>query len=140
IIAKITSSLDAWIVLYGSAAERTSDASRAFATDPSTGSGVLAEFYVTAGSTLIATPGASYFNNDTSITEAIYAAVRSQAGANVNSQVTITAYGNQALTAGSLRTTLGIGEYADDAAAGTGGVASGSLYYNTGSSSYVLKS
>ena len=140
IIAKITSSLDAWIVLYGSAAERTSDASRAYATDPSTGSGVLAEFYVTAGSTLIATPGASYFNNDTSVTEAIYAAVRSQAGSNVNSQVTITAYGNQALTSTGLRTTLGIGEYANDAAAGTGGVASGSLYYNTGSSSYVLKS
>jgi len=73
IIAKISSSLDAWIVLYGSAAERTSDASRAYATDPSTGSGVLAEFYVTAGSTLIATPGTSYFNNDTSVTEAIYA-------------------------------------------------------------------
>tara|TARA_B100001173_G_scaffold309681_1_gene322594 strand:+ start:7392 stop:8558 length:1167 start_codon:yes stop_codon:yes gene_type:complete len=98
IIAKITSSLDAWIVLYGSAAERTSDASRTYATDPSTGSGVLAEFYITAGTTLTATPGTSYFNNDTSATEAIYAAVRSQAGANVNSQVTITAYGNQAIT------------------------------------------
>ena len=40
----------------------------------------------------------------------------------------------------SFRTILGIGEYVDDAAAGTGGVASGSLYYNTTSNSYVLKS
>lgn len=37
------------------------------------------------------------------------------------------------------RTLLGIGEYADDAAAGTGGVASGALYYNTTSSDYRLK-
>lgn len=38
-----------------------------------------------------------------------------------------------------LRSALGIGEYADDAAAGTGGVASGALYYNTTSSDYRLK-
>jgi hypothetical protein len=95
---KVTSSLDAWIVLYGSTAERTSDSSRAYSTDPSTGSGVLAEFYITAGSTLVATPGTSYFNNDTSVTEAIYAAVRNQAGNDVNSVIDITTYGNQAIT------------------------------------------
>lgn len=43
------------------------------------------------------------------------------------------------LTGASLRTTLGIGEYVDDAAAGTGGVTSGALYYNTTSSDYRLK-
>jgi hypothetical protein len=37
------------------------------------------------------------------------------------------------------RTALGIGEYADDTAAGSGGVASGALYYNTTSSDYRLK-
>lgn len=42
--------------------------------------------------------------------------------------------------AASARTLLGIGEYADDAAAGTGGVASGAMYYNTTSSDYRLKS
>ena len=41
--------------------------------------------------------------------------------------------------AASPRTLLGIGEYADDTAAGTGGLTSGELYYNTTSSSYVLK-
>lgn len=40
----------------------------------------------------------------------------------------------------SLRPLLGIGEYVDDAAAGTAGVASGALYYNTTSSDYRLKS
>ena len=33
--------------------------------------------------------------------------------------------------AATVRTLLGIGEYTDDAAAGTGGVASGAMYYNT---------
>lgn len=95
---KVTSSLDAWIVFYGSAASRTADASRPYNTDPTAGSGVLAEFYITAGATILATPGTVYANNDASGTEAIYAAVRSQAGANVNSQVTVVAYGNQVIT------------------------------------------
>ena len=43
-------------------------------------------------------------------------------------------------TAAETRALLGIGEYADDAAAGTGGVASGAMYYNTTSSDYRLKS
>lgn len=41
--------------------------------------------------------------------------------------------------ADSLRTLLGIGEYVDDTAAGTGGLSTGELYYNTTSSKYVLK-
>ena len=59
---------------------------------------MLAEFYITAGSTVLATPGTSYFNNDFNVTEALYAAVRDQAGANVNAQVTIVAYGEQVIT------------------------------------------
>jgi hypothetical protein len=39
----------------------------------------------------------------------------------------------------TVRAALGIGEYVDDAAAGTGGVASGAMYYNTTSSDYRLK-
>lgn len=136
----VTSSLDAWIVFYGSTADRTSDAGRSYSTDPTAGSGVLAEFYITAGSTVLATPGTTYFNNDTSVTEALYVAVRDQAGASVDSLVTVVAYGNQDLTATSMRSTLDIGEYADDAAAGAGGVASGAMYYNTTSSDYRLKS
>jgi hypothetical protein len=43
-------------------------------------------------------------------------------------------------TGTSTRALLGIGEYANDAAAGTGGVASGAMYYNTTSDDYRLKS
>lgn len=42
--------------------------------------------------------------------------------------------------AAATRTLLGIGEYADDTAAGTGGISSGAMYYNTTSSDYRLKS
>lgn len=91
-IVDITSNLNAWIVLYPTAAARTADAGRSFGTDPAPGSGVLAEFYVTAASTILASPGTTYFNNDTTKASAIYAAVRDQAGANVNAAVTITAY------------------------------------------------
>ena len=97
-LVEVTSSLDAWIVLYDSASSRTADNGRAYNTDPAPGSGVLAEFYITAGTTVLATPGTTYFNNDTSVTEAVYAAVRDQAGSDVGSVVTITAYGNQTIT------------------------------------------
>jgi hypothetical protein len=43
-------------------------------------------------------------------------------------------------SASGTRALLGIGEYVDDAAAGTGGVASGAMYYNTTSSDYRSKS
>ena len=95
ILVDITSSLDAWIVLYPTAADRTADAARAYGADPAPGSGVLAEFYVTAGGTVLASPGTTYFNNDDPDADALYVAVRDQAGANVDSQVTIKAYVHQ---------------------------------------------
>jgi len=98
ILHKVTSDLAAWIVLYSSDAERTADASRAYDTDPTPGSGVLFEAYVAAGGTVIATPGTTYLNNDATLTEAVYAAVRSQAGIDVDATVTFSAYGLAAIT------------------------------------------
>ena len=46
---------------------------------------------------------------------------------------------NSLPNAAATRAILGIGEYADDAAAGSDGVASGAMYYNTTSSDYRLK-
>lgn len=97
-LCTVTSSLDAWITIYGSAADRAADSARLFAADPAPGSGVQAEFYIAAGSTVLATPGSVYFNNDTSPSEAIYLAVRNQVGAPVNSLITITAYAETSFT------------------------------------------
>lgn len=48
--------------------------------------------------------------------------------------------GSGVLSWSNPRAALGIGEYADDTAAGTDGVTSGAMYYNTTSSDYRLKS
>jgi len=99
ILQKVSSDLDAWIVMYSSALERTVDATRPYDTDPTPGSGVLFEAYVTAGGTVVATPGTTYLNNDSTLTEAIYVAVRDQNGAAVDAEVTFSAYGLAAITA-----------------------------------------
>lgn len=94
----VTSSLDAWVVFYGSDADRTADSARAFATDPAPGSGVQAEFYIAAGTTVLATPGSTYFNNDTNPTDAMYLAVRDQVGSATNSLITVTVYAETSYT------------------------------------------
>ena len=99
ILQKVASNLNAWIVLYSSAAERTADAGRAYNTDPAPGSGVLFEAYVTTGGTVVATPGTTYLNNDPTPTEAVYAAVRDQSGNAVDATVTFSAYGLATITA-----------------------------------------
>jgi hypothetical protein len=125
----ITSDLDAWVVFYGSAADRTADAGRPFNTAPATSSGVLAEVYVTAATTLLFTPGTSYFNNDTTPGDAIYVAVRDQAGANVNAQLTVDAFGQVTTIVGSRQTvnvtTASIADAASDNVTLTGTGAAG---------------
>lgn len=99
IIQKVQSDFAAWLVLYPTSAARAADASRPFNTDPTPGSGVLFEAYIPASGTVVATPGTSYMNNDTSATEKIYAAVRDISGNNVAAEITISAYGMAAITA-----------------------------------------
>lgn len=92
ILVEASSDLEAWVVIYPTAAARTSDAGRAFGVDPAPGSGVLAEFFIGAAGTVQASPGTYYYNNDSTASDAIYAAVRTAGGASVNAQVTIKAY------------------------------------------------
>lgn len=99
ILQKVSSDQDAWVVMYSSASERAADATRAYEVDPAPGSGVLFEAYVTAGGTVVATPGTTYLNNDTTLTEAVYVAVRDQSGSAVDAEVTFNAYGLAAITA-----------------------------------------
>lgn len=99
ILQKVSSDQDAWVVMYSSATERAIDATRAYNIDPTPGSGVLFEAYVTAGGTVVATPGTTYLNNDSTLTEAVYIAVRDQNGVAVDAEVTFSAYGLAAITA-----------------------------------------
>jgi hypothetical protein len=113
---EVSSSLDAWIVFYPSAASRTADAGRPYGTSPGVNSGVLAEFYITAGSTVLVSPGTTYFNNDTIKASAIYAAVRSQAGANVDSEVTVECYAAAGIVGARKTATVTTSSIADNAA------------------------
>lgn len=92
ILVQATSDVDAWVVLYPTSALRSADASRAYGTDPAPGSGVLAEFWISAGQTILASPGTFYYNNDSTVSPVVYAAVRDQSGAAVNATVGITGY------------------------------------------------
>ena len=67
----------AWVRLYVDEASRTSDANRSYLTDPSPGSGLIAEVRTeTAGaSTFLITPGVIGYNNDVSVGTTIYSAV-----------------------------------------------------------------
>lgn len=87
-LLKVGISSAAWVRLYVDEASRTSDADRSYLSDPSPGSGLIAEVRTeTSGiSTFLMTPGVIGWNNDVSIGSTIYTAVTN----NESSSATIT--------------------------------------------------
>ena len=78
----------AWVTLYSDTASRTADASRAETTDPTPGSGVLAEIITTGSATQYITPGAFCFNTASNNTTYIKAV--GKAAGTVNLTITLT--------------------------------------------------
>ena len=78
----------AWVTLYTDTASRTSDSGRARTTDPTPGSGVLAEVITTAARTQLITPGTICFNSGGS--NITYAKLVNKSGGQVNLQVQLT--------------------------------------------------
>ena len=78
----------AWVTLYTDTASRTSDSGRARTTDPTPGSGVLAEVITTNAATQLITPGTICFNSAGAGTT--YAKVVNDSGATNNITVTLT--------------------------------------------------
>ena len=76
-LLKVAISDAAWVRLYVDGSSRTSDASRSYLTDPSPGSGLIAEVRTetTGSSTFLMSPGVIGWNNDTTVGNTIYAAV-----------------------------------------------------------------
>ena len=85
---KIETSHAAWVTLYSSTNARTNDAGRSETTDPTPGSGVLAEVITSGAVTQAITPGTFCFNEDASNTT--YAKVVNKSGSTANLIVTIT--------------------------------------------------
>ena len=86
-LLKVAISAPAWVILYTDASSRTSDAAgtgsgRSEGTDPTPGSGVLAEVSTTTSgaSTFNMTPGLIGWNNDGSVSTNVYAKVVNKSG------------------------------------------------------------
>jgi hypothetical protein len=85
---KIQTSVASWVRLYTDSASRTADNSRSEGTDPAPGAGVIAEIITTGASTILISPGAFGFNNESSPTSNIPVRVTNKSGA--ASTVTVT--------------------------------------------------
>ena len=87
-LMKIETSHAAWVTLYTSSNARTYDSSRNETTDPTPGSGVLAEVITTGAVTQSITPALICFNESGASTT--YAKIVNKSGSTVNLTVTLT--------------------------------------------------
>ena len=79
-LLSIQTSAAAWVTVYTSSAARTSDASRTITTDPTPGSGVIAEVITTSASTQIFSPAVFGFSDESSPSIAIQLKVVNKSG------------------------------------------------------------
>ena len=89
---KVVTSHAAWVRLYTDTTSRTNDASRAHTTDPTPGSGVLAEVYTTTSgiSTFKMTPAVVGWNDDATSSTNIYAKVTNNESTSQDITVSLT--------------------------------------------------
>jgi hypothetical protein len=88
---KIQTSAAAWVRIYTDIASRTADASRVEGADPTPGSGVVAEVITTGAQTILISPGALGFSNESSPNTNIQLAVTNKSGGTTTITVTLTA-------------------------------------------------
>lgn len=87
-LLKIQTSHAAWITLYTDTTSRTNDASRSENTDPTPGSGVIAEIITTGSGTQLITPGTIGFNANANAET--YAKIVNKSGSSASITVTLT--------------------------------------------------
>ena len=83
-------SAGAWVTVYTSSTAQSSDSSRTITTDPTPGSGVVAESITTTGTTTYFTPAVIGFNADGSLSSNMYLKIVNNSGATGAITVTIT--------------------------------------------------
>ena len=91
-LLKVSTSHAAWVRIYTDTTSRTSDANRAYTTDPLPGAGVIAETYsATTGAGLFKmSPGVIGWNDDTTPSDNIYLKVTNNETTTQNIAVTLT--------------------------------------------------
>lgn len=87
---KIQTSAAAWVRIYTDIASRTADSSRVEGADPAPGAGVVAEVITTGAQTILVSPGALGFSNETSPDTNIQLAVTNKSGGTTTITVTLT--------------------------------------------------
>ena len=87
-LLKIETSHAAWVTLYTDTTSRTNDAGRSETTDPTPGSGVIAEVITAGPTTQLISPGTIAYNANA--TGTTYAKVVNKSGATANITVTLT--------------------------------------------------
>jgi hypothetical protein len=80
----------AWVSIYSSALAYSSDSSRAITTDPTPGSGVIAESISTTATTTYFTPAVIGFNAETPLNTNMYLRITNNSGSSQQITVTIT--------------------------------------------------
>tara|TARA_B100002051_G_scaffold83764_1_gene79930 strand:- start:192 stop:1694 length:1503 start_codon:yes stop_codon:yes gene_type:complete len=88
-LQKIQTSAAAWVTLYTDTTSRSNDSSRNEATDPTPGSGVIAEAITTGAATQLVTPGLIGFNNDGTPSTNVYLKVVNKSGSTQAITITI---------------------------------------------------
>jgi len=88
---KIQTSAAAWVRIYTDIASRTADATRVEGADPTPGAGVVAEVITTGAQTILISPGALGFSNETVPDTNIQLAVTNKSGSTTTITVTLTA-------------------------------------------------
>jgi hypothetical protein len=91
LLLKIQTDKAAWVRVYTSSTARTNDAARSIDTDPTPGSGVIAEVITTGASTQVLTPATIGFNDDSPVASTIYLSVTNRSGSSGTITVTLTA-------------------------------------------------
>jgi hypothetical protein len=90
IIYKLQTSAAAWVRAYTSIAERTADESRTITTDPTPGSGVVAEIITTGAQTVNMAPATIGFSNESAPDVNIPIRVTNRSGSSAAITVTMT--------------------------------------------------
>ena len=88
-LLKVQTSAAAWVTLYVDSASRTADSGRSESTDPTPGSGIVAEVITAGAATQIVTPGSMGWNNDSTPNQNVYAKVVNKSGGTANITVTL---------------------------------------------------
>ena len=89
VLMKMQTSAAAWVTFYSSSTARTNDASRAEGTDPTAGSGVMAEAITTSASTVLFSPSTLCFMDPSQTSIPIKVVNKSGAAANITITLTV---------------------------------------------------